>query len=131
MVHTPGTDHAIWHFWEGPDRQFACWYLNLQTAFVRTKIGVDTQDLELDLVIRPDGNHEVKDLELMEVRVAEGRFSPELSAHVIEAGESMVAELQAGRWWWDTGWSDWQPDPSWRDARLPDGWLETPTWVGR
>ncbi|MGF1595995.1 MAG: DUF402 domain-containing protein [Acidimicrobiales bacterium] len=28
---------------------------------MRTSTGYDTQDLELDLIVRPDGPHEVKD----------------------------------------------------------------------
>jgi len=48
--------HAIWVFWRGPQREFAGWYVNLQEPFRRTSRGVDTQDLELDIVIAPDGD---------------------------------------------------------------------------
>jgi len=75
MVQRPGDHHAVWHFWTGPDREFACWYINLQTAFVRTAIGYDTQDLELDIIVLPDGSWTLKDLDVLDDRVAEGRIS--------------------------------------------------------
>lgn len=45
MVQQPTDHYAVWHFWDGPDREFVCWYLDLQTAFVRTPAGYQTQDL--------------------------------------------------------------------------------------
>ena len=41
----------------------------------RTAIGYDTQDLELDLVVYPDGRWKIKDDELMDQRVSEERTS--------------------------------------------------------
>lgn len=129
MVQRAGDHHAVWHFWSGPERDFACWYINLQAAFRRTDVGYDTQDLELDLLVFPDGSWEVKDLELMAVRVEEGRFSPDLARWIIALGEELVAEVDAGRWWWDRAWADWAPDPSWTEPRLPVGWDACPTPV--
>lgn len=125
MVHPKDADYAIWHFWDGPDREFDCWYINLQTAYRRTATGIDTQDLELDLVLRPDGSVEVKDLELMQTRVTEGRFTPELAEYVLAQGEQLAADLRAGHRWWDTSWAHWRAAEEWRDARLPAGWLHT------
>src|SRR4051812_31778239 len=45
---------AVQHFWNGPDREFVCWYLNLQEPMRPTEIGFDNQDLELDIVIAAD-----------------------------------------------------------------------------
>ena len=125
MVQRPGDPHAVWHFWQGPAREFACWYVNLQSDFVRTEIGYDTQDLELDLVVSPDGSYVVKDLELLDDRIAEGRFTPDLATWVREVGGSLTAELAAGRRWWDPSWADWTPPADWKDARLPAAWSST------
>jgi hypothetical protein len=126
MVQRPGDPYAVWHFWTGPDRTFACWYINLQADFVRTAVGYDTQDLELDLVVSPDGTCTVKDLELLDVRVAEGRFTSGLAEWIRELGRDLEAELRAGRRWWDPSWADWTPPDAWRDARLPAGWATLP-----
>lgn len=122
MVQRPGDHHAVWHFWDGPDREFSCWYVNLQSAFVRTAAGVDTQDLELDYVVFPDGTWIVKDLEVLDDRVAEGRFTADLVSWIRALGATLSTELEAGRHWWDPAWATWEPPVSWRGTRLPDGW---------
>ena len=122
MVQRPEDHFAIWHFWDGPDRTFQCWYLNIQTAAVRTAIGFDTQDHELDIVVLPDGRHIVKDDEVMDDRVREGRFSPELVAWVRAYGATLVERYLADGRWWDDSWAHWEPDPAWIGPRLPADW---------
>lgn len=112
MIQRPGDDHAVWHFWTGEERTFACWYINLQTAFVRTAIGFDTMDLELDLVVLPDGSWAFKDIDVLPARVAEGRLTQTVVDHVLRLGDQLGADLDAGRWWWDTSWAEWRPDPT-------------------
>jgi predicted RNA-binding protein associated with RNAse of E/G family len=125
MVQHPGDHHAVWHFWSGPAREFAGWYINLQVDFVRTAQGYDTQDLELDIVVQPDGRWALKDQDALADRVVEGRFSQEMVTWIESIGAELVAELRAGRQWWDPRWARWQPDPSWRDPRLTGGWNAT------
>ena len=122
MVQRRGEAHAVWHLWTGPHREFACWYINLQAEFVRTGIGYDTQDFELDLVVHPDGTYVVKDLEVLDDRVAEGRFTAELVAWIRELGTELSRELDAGRHWWDPKWSRWTPPAGLENARLPATW---------
>jgi hypothetical protein len=124
MVQRPGDHHAVWHFWSGPDREFACWYINLQTSFVRTSVGYDTQDLELDIVVLPDGSWSLKDLDVLPERVAEGRFSPQLVEWIVSLGHDLTAELEAGRRWWDDRWVDWRPEAGWDRPSLPAQWRE-------
>ncbi len=119
MIQKPEEHHAIWHFWEGPDRRFAGWYINVQTAFLRTSIGYDTQDLEVDFVVRPDGTWRLKDLDLLEDRVAEGRFSCELAAWIREYASDLAGRLEAGQRWWDPEWADWVPEERWSNPTLP------------
>ena len=126
MVQRPGDPYAIWHFWTGPDRDFACWYINLQADFVRTAIGYDTQDFELDFVVSPDGSHAIKDLEVLDDRVAEGRFTGDLVAWIRDLGAQLSEELEAGRHWWDPSWAQWAPPVDWQDVGLPAGWSSTP-----
>lgn len=122
MIQRPGEAHAVWHFWSGPQRRFAGWYLNLQEPFVRTPIGYDTQDLELDIWVRPDGNWNFKDLELLPQRVAEGRWTEEEVAAIRANGDRLARRLDLGERWWDENWKDWAPDPDWVVPSLPTGW---------
>lgn len=127
MVQRPDEPWAVWHFWDGPDRRFATWYLNIQEPFRRTPVGYDTQDLELDLVVAPDGSWTVKDEELLPVRVAEGRFTAERVVEIEAIGARLEAALAEGSPLWDPRWVDWEPDPSWGDEVLPTGWDRVPT----
>ena len=122
MVQRPGDSYAVWHFWSGPDRTFAYWYVNLQEPFRRTPSGYDTQDLELDIVIAPDGQWAFKDWEEVDDRVREGRFSARQAVDIRELGRAIAADISAGRVWWADRWNDWVPDPSWIAPGLPDGW---------
>ena len=122
MVQRPGDHHAVWHFWTGADRDFACWYVNLQTDFVRTDRGYDTQDLELDIVVFPDGSWIVKDADVLPDRITEGRFSRPLVEWIESIGEDLIARLEAGTRWWDESWSRWTPPDTWRNTALPAGW---------
>jgi Protein of unknown function (DUF402) len=130
MIQRPGDDHAVWHFWTGEDRTFSCWYINLQTAFVPTPIGFDTMDLELDLVVFPTGDYLVKDLDVLPERVAEGRLTQTVVDHALALGDRLTAELDAGRWWWDTAWAEWRPDPSEGVPALRPDW-NRPTPMSR
>jgi uncharacterized protein DUF402 len=109
MLQRPGESHAVWVFWDGPERRHAAWYLNIQEPFRRTARGYDTQDLELDVVLHPDGRVELKDDELLDVRVREGRFTEDQACAARAEGERIQRELRAGRRWWDAAWALWQP----------------------
>ena len=113
MVQKPGEHHAIWHFWEGAERTFTHWYINLQTAFARTDDGYRTQDLELDIIVPPSGGYVVKDDEFMEQRIAEGRYSPELVRWTRAYGKTLTDRLDSEGPWWDTSWAEWTPPPGW------------------
>jgi len=123
MLQRPGDSYAVWHFWHGPDRRFVCWYINLQLPFRRTEIGYDTQDLELDFVVYPDGRWHTKDADRIDQRVAEGRWTAEEAEGIRRIGREVAERLESGERWWPLQWRDWQPDPMWEvPTALPPGW---------
>jgi predicted RNA-binding protein associated with RNAse of E/G family len=77
MLQRPGDGYAVWVFWEGPERHFDSWYINLQEPFRRSELGYDTQDLELDIVVLPDLSWQLKDDDVSEERILEGRYTVE------------------------------------------------------
>ena len=113
MLQRPEEAHAIWVFWQGPQREFHGWYVNLQEPFRRTVNGYDTQDLELDLWVPVDGPWKWKDEQLLEQRVREGRFTAEQAAVAHAEGRRVAVELDAGHRWWDEAWAAWKPDSTW------------------
>jgi hypothetical protein len=116
MLQRPGDGYAVWVFWHGEEREFRSWYLNLQEPFRRREHGYDTQDLELDLILHPDGHVEWKDDELLDVRVEEGRFTEDQARDVRTEARRLEAELAVRGHWWHAGWALWEPDPDWDAA---------------
>jgi hypothetical protein len=123
QLQRPGELHAVWVFWQGPERELGAWYVNIQEPFRRSALGFDTQDLELDIVISPAGTWRWKDEELLDAWVERGRWTPDEVAEIRAEGERITAELEAGRRWWSQEWATWEPDPSWHvPAELPPDW---------
>ena len=126
MLQRPGERYAVWHFWHGGEREFSGWYVNLQEPFRRTPIGYDTHDLELDVWIPAGGGWSFKDDELLDVRVAEGRFTAAEAVAIRSLGAEIGAMLDAGEQWWDPSWSRWAPPPTWKVPAPADGWAGPP-----
>jgi hypothetical protein len=122
QLQRPGDMHALWVLWDGPERELACWYVNIQEPFRRTPLGIDTQDLELDLVVAPDGSWRFKDDEELEPWVERGRWTAEEVVAIRAEGARLAAELDAGRRWWSDEWATWEPDPAWPAPTLPEDW---------
>lgn len=119
MLQRPNEAHAVWVFWQGTNRAFWGWYVNVQEPFRRTPFGYDTQDLELDIWVPADGPWKWKDEELLEQRVEEGRYTREQVAAIRDEGHRVAAELDAGRRWWDDEWASWEPNVAWPTPTFP------------
>jgi hypothetical protein len=124
QLQRPGEMHSVWVFWDGPERELAAWYVNIQEPFRRTPIGFDTQDLELDIVVERDGTWTVKDDEQLPQWVERGRYTEAQVAAIRAEGARVIAELEAGRRWWSDDWATWEPDPDWPAPTLPEGWAD-------
>jgi Protein of unknown function (DUF402) len=105
----PDDAYSVRLFWEGPERRFACWYVNFEERYRRLPDGYETQDLELDIVVHPDGRWELKDDELLQERVREGRFTQDQADVTRADARCFVAELESAGPWWDAAWADWSP----------------------
>jgi hypothetical protein len=114
--------HALWVFWDGPARELGMWYVNIQEPFRRTALGFDTQDLELDIVVRLDGSWSYKDDEELDEWIERGRWTAAEVAAIRAEGARLGAELDAGRRWWDEHWAEWVSDPAWPAPTLPEDW---------
>jgi hypothetical protein len=52
----------------------------------------------------------LKDDELLDVRVREGRFTQDQARAFRAEAARVTAELDAGRRWWADAWASWRPD---------------------
>jgi hypothetical protein len=120
MLQRPSDAYAVWVFWAGERRDFDCWYVNMQEPFRRTPIGYDTQDLELDIVVSYDGSWSLKDDDVLEERVREGRLTSDQIAATRSDARRITDALDRGMKWWSDAWSTWSPDRRWRTPSFPD-----------
>lgn len=121
MLQRPGDAYAVFHFWEGPRCTFAGWYLNFQSRPTRTHVGFDTLDHEIDIWWPAGGTWRWKDVDALQERVHDGRFTQD-EANAIKVGAEQVARglSREGRWWGDE-WIEWRPPPL-EVPELPDDW---------
>jgi hypothetical protein len=108
--------HTIELFWD-EEWGFLYWYVNLQAPLIIRGNHLDFTDLELDIVVRPDGTWEWKDedgfVEMQELGILDVVAAAEVRAE----GERVIAERP-----WPTGWEDWRPPPDWEPLPLPEDW---------
>ncbi len=101
-----GAWHSVWKFFDGVD--FRGWYVNFERPYVRRSDGIDTDDLELDLVIDPDGTRHWKDVEFLNQRIDEGRFDTDVLLRVLAEAAHVTDLLDREQRWW-ASWDDWSP----------------------
>ena len=91
--------------------------------FERTSIGIDSLDLELDLLVTPELAVFVKDEEHVDESAALGRFTTEDAAAIHAVGATLKAQIEREGAWWDQAWSTWTPPAELRLVPpLADGW---------
>jgi hypothetical protein len=71
--------YGLWLFFGAAGAFKGEWYVNLQTPFQPTPIGIDTRDHTLDLWVAEDGSHRWKDEDELEAAVRAGTPSPRRS----------------------------------------------------
>lgn len=118
MLQRPGDPYGLWVFWTGDQRAHSCWYLNIQ-EWRRMPDGEAIRDLELDVVVRPDGSYALKDEQYVDQRVAEGRFTAADAAHARAVAADLTAMLDRGERWWSDEWASWAPPREWGPLSLP------------
>ena len=122
-LHRPGDPFAVWAYWGRPDRRFLGWYVNIQVPFQRTSIGIDSLDLELDLLVSPALEVALKDEDHVDRSAALGRFTTDDAVAIHALGARVKAQIEEEGAWWDRSWSRWTPPAELLDApRLAEGW---------
>jgi hypothetical protein len=119
----PGVAHDIWARWSPDGSQFTGWKVNLQEPLRRSRLGFDTCDHLLDLMIAPDlGSWQWKDADELDEAVMLLRFSPAQAAAIRAEGERALEVVQARGWPYADGWETWSPPADWGIPSLPADW---------
>ena len=96
--------------------------MNFQLPFRRSHYGINTLDLDLDLIIHPDLSYEWKDVEDYQKAIKEEVISPECALGIAEAKKGILDKLEKRQYPYDGSWLNWTPDPGWSPPKLPENW---------
>jgi len=118
----PAKYYAVLLFWLDNTNEFEAAYINFQMPYRKTEWTIDSLDLELDLIIKPDGTYHWKDEAEYLEGVRRGSIPADSAVRVDEAREEVLKLLSTGSPLFDRKWLDWQPDPSWGIPQLPTQW---------
>ena len=122
LIHEPEKYFSTILFWNHESNDFLCYYINFQLPFQRSHCGIDTLDLELDLVINPDFTYRWKDVDDYQAAIEHEIILPEWRQGIEMAKEEISERLEKRHYPFDGAWLDWKPDPTWQPPRLPQKW---------
>ena len=118
----PQKYYSTIYFWNNESNQFFCYYINFQLPFQRSDGGIDTLDLDLDLVIHPDFSFEWKDEDDYQKAIDNGVIIPEWTQEIEMAKKEVFNNLEKRQYPYDRSWLNWMPDPNWSPPKLPENW---------
>jgi protein associated with RNAse G/E len=118
----PEKYYSIMHFWDDASSQFKCYYVNFQVPFTRSHCGIDTLDLDLDIIINPDLSFEWKDEDDYQTAIDHGIIFPEWIQGIEAAKHEIFDKLERHQYPFDGTWLNWMPEPDWSPPKLPADW---------
>jgi protein associated with RNAse G/E len=118
----PQKYYSTIYFWNGDSNEFLCYYINFQLPFQRSHCGIDTLDLDLDLVVNPDFSYEWKDIEDYQKAIEKEIILPEWTREIDLAKNEILDKLEKRTYPFDGSWLKWMPDPNWSPPKLPKNW---------
>ena len=117
----PGQRRATWVRWSR-ERVFQGWYVNMQSDLLRTKLGFDLRDHQLDILVEPSRQWHWKDEEELSGCVEDGRIDQSLAEDIRAEGVHAVEEIEGNGSPFSDGWENWRPDSSLPHPELRDDW---------
>lgn len=118
----PEKYYATMYFWHGESNEFLCYYMNFQLPFRRSQNGIDTLDLELDLIIHPDLSFEWKDRDDYQQAIQRGVILEEWARGIDSASQEILRKLEKREYPLDGSWLDWKPERDCTPPKLPADW---------
>ena len=122
----PGSWLVVWHMWHHDSGEFACWYVDLKRPHVRTPVGFDTYDLDLDIVVLPDRSWKWKDEKEFALRRDAGFITAEEADAIAHAAKSTISLIESGAPPFDGSLLDWRPHSGWPVPTHPERWRDVP-----
>ncbi|SEB74695.1 Predicted RNA-binding protein, associated with RNAse of E/G family [Nocardioides exalbidus] len=102
-----GDWYSVWKFFDA-DGAFLHWYVNFETPYVRADGAIHVNDLQLDIVVPPDGDWRWKDVQDLAPTLASGRITQDELLAVLREAAHVAELLDRGDLWW-APWDGWTP----------------------
>ena len=118
----PDTYYSTMFFWRADSNDFLLYYINFQLPFQRSHCGIDTLDLDLDLIINPDFSFRWKDEDDYQKAIDHEVIMPEWTQAIEIAKNEIFNKLEKRQYPYDGSWLNWMPDPNWLPPKLPKNW---------
>ena len=112
-------------FFDAASGERLCWYVNFERPHVRGAHGIDTFDLLLDLVVRPDGSWSWKDEDELAHACRLGLVTSAEQAALAGARDEAIGLVTAQAGPFAPGLDAWRPDAAWPAPALPAGIEQT------
>src|SRR5262245_4334056 len=109
----PDRFYSTMYFWNHASHEFLCYYINFQLPFQRNDDGIDTLDLDLDLIIYPDFSIEWKDVDDYQKAIDNAVISSEWIRGIDFAKQDVLSRLEKRSYPYDGSWLNWMPDATW------------------
>lgn len=119
----PNEGWSTWVRWSA-NREFQGWAINMQAELVRTQLGFDVWDHQLDILVKPDRSWHWKDRDELELSVELGRMTRDQAAAVEAEAKRAVTLVEGNGFPYSDGWEAWQPDPTWQLPHLQSEWAD-------
>jgi predicted RNA-binding protein associated with RNAse of E/G family len=114
--------YSIMLFWNQARNEFLGYYVNFQLPFQRSHCGINSLDLDLDIVIEPDLSFRWKDEDDYQKAIEQGIIIPEWVQNIENAKPEIMERLEKRQYPFDGSWLGWEPDPTWSPPTLPENW---------
>ena len=110
--------------WDHASDQFKCYYINFQLPYVRTTLGFDTLDLDLDIVVNPQyAWHWIDEADYQEA-IRSGGIQEAWARGIEQATPDVLQTIEQRIYPLDGSWQSWRPVQNWEPAKLPSTWTD-------
>lgn len=116
---------SLWVFWEPKMTEVRSWYINIDATYKRTRLGFDTWDMFLDVVVQPDRKTwRYKDEDEFAEAIEAGIFTAFEAQEVRDTAARALQSIAENRKPFSNIWADWRPDILWGIPQIPKNWDE-------
>lgn len=123
IIIVPGDAFSVYVMWQASTRNPMGWYINLQDPIKRTRIGFDTMDHMLDVVVSADMREwNWKDGDELAAAEKAGVYTPDEVRKIRANGEKALDLMMNERRTFYEQWKEWSAPVAWRIPRLSPDW---------